>query len=146
MGTLQNLRTILRCTAIISLKVSFKFLLKIILSRCDESWITAKSFIGRISNYTCISFFFFIFNLNFEGTGYSSMATCFATNSLHFVLKLIVVVFTVFFLYRFPSFDRKQHLRNCGEKKHQTQKDKLLSTLSVTLGFSLIFFVTHLSP
>lgn len=44
------------------------------------------------------------------------MATCFATNSLHFVLKLIVVVFTVFFLDRFPSFDRKQHLRNCGEK------------------------------
>lgn len=87
MGTLQNLRTILRCTAIISLKVSFKFLLKIILSRCDESWITAKSFIGRISNYTCISFFFFIFNLNFEGTGYSSMATCFATNPLHFVLS-----------------------------------------------------------
>lgn len=89
-------------------------------------------------------FFFFIFNLNFEGTGYSSMATCFATNSLHFVLKLIVVVFTVFFLYRFPSFDRKQHLRNCGKKN--PQKDKLLSTLSVTLGFSLIFFVTRLSP
>lgn len=144
MGTLQNLRTILRCTAIISLKVSFKFLLKIILSRCDESWITAKSFIGRISNYTCLSSSFFIFNLNFEGTGYSSMATCFATNSLHFVLKLIVVVFTVFFLYRFPSFDRKQHLRNCGKKP--PQKDKLLSTLSVTLGFSLIFFVTRLSP
>lgn len=146
MGTLQNLRTILRCTAIISLKVSFKFLLKIILSRCDESWITAKSFIGRISNYTynVYIFFFFIFNLNFEGTGYSSMATCFATNSLHFVLKLIVVVFTVFFLYRFPSFDRKQHLRNCGKKN--PQKDKLLSTLSVTLGFSLIFFVTRLSP